>query len=336
MKHIRSAIALLALVGTAALASACGAKDDATGAGASDQPTGDASGKVVLVTHDSFDLPKALVKSFEKQTGIDLVVTPAGDGGELASKLQLTQDNPLGDVAYGVDTTFQAAVTDAGVFDGDLTPIDNGYVCVNVDDAWFASHHLAEPTSLDDLVKPAYKDLFVTPGATTSSPGMAFLLATIGTYGDDWKDYWTKLVANGAKVDKGWNEAFETDYSYSGGDRPIVLSYNTDPSYTVKKGTSSTSALLNTCFEDTEYAGVLAGAKNPAAAQRVVEWLASEDVQKVLPTSMYVYPVREGTPLPASWTKFAPLPSDPIEVSADDIAAHRREWTTAWTDIVSR
>jgi thiamine transport system substrate-binding protein len=334
VKHLRTTIALVAV---AALATACGSKaGDATGATPS---TADATGKVVLVTHDSFDLPKALVKAFEKKSGIDLVVTPSGDAGELASTLQLTKDNPLGDVAYGVDNTFRAAVTDAGVFAGDLTPIDDGYVCVNVDDAWFASHHLEAPTGLDDLVKPAYKNLFVTEGATTSSPGMAFLLATIAEYGEDgWQDYWTKLVANGVKVDNGWEQAFYTDYSYSGGDRPIVLSYNTDPASTIKKGasTSTTHALLDTCVQQTEYAGVLSGAKNPAAAQKVVDWLGSAPVQKALPTSMYVYPVRKGTPLPAEWTKFAKVPTNPLAVPADDIAAHRREWTTAWTDIVSR
>ncbi|GAB4009249.1 thiamine ABC transporter substrate-binding protein [Nocardioides ultimimeridianus] len=291
--------------------------------------------KVVLIAHDSFKLPKAMVASFRKASGIDLEIVRAGDAGELASKLQVTKDDPLGDVAYGVDTTFQAAVTGAGVFDGDLSPVDVGYVCVNVDDAWFASHHVTEPTGLDDLVKPAYKDLLVTEGATTSSPGMAFLLATIGAYGDGWQDWWKQLMANGAKVDSGWTQAFESDYSYSGGDRPIVVSYNTDPSYTVKKGRSSTHALLNTCFADTEYAGVLTGAKNPTDAQRVVDWLRSPAVQKAMPTSNYVYPVVDGTPLPSDWKRFAPVPRKPIEVSASDIATNRRDWTTAWTDIVS-
>ena len=34
-----------------------------------------------------------------------------------------------------------------------------------------------------------YQDLFVTQGATTSSPGLAFLLATIAEFGEDgWTD----------------------------------------------------------------------------------------------------------------------------------------------------
>ena len=326
MKHVRSAIAATAVLISATAVAGCGS--DNHDPAASDH-------KVVLVTHDSFDLPKKLLASFEKRTGIDVVPTSSGDAGELASKLQLTKDDPLGDAAYGVDTTFQAAVSDAGVVDGDLTPIDTGYVCVNVDDAWFSAHHQAPPTGLDDLVKPAYKDLFVAPGATTSSPGMSFLLATIGTYGDGWQTYWKQLMANGAKVDGGWTQAFDKDYSASGGDRPIVVSYNTDPSYGVKHGHPTTHALLNTCFEDTEYAGVLDGAKNPTDARKVVDWLTSAEVQKALPGSMYVYPVRKGTPLPADWKKYAPVPSKPVRVPAEEIASNRRGWTTAWTDIVS-
>ncbi|HJQ05260.1 MAG TPA: thiamine ABC transporter substrate-binding protein [Nocardioides sp.] len=329
MNRARAALSATAVLLAATAVAGCGSKAATT------TSTAPADHKVVLVTHDSFDLPKALLKRFEKSSGIDVQLTTSGDAGELASKLQVTKDDPLGDAAYGIDTTFQAAVTGAGVIDGDLSPIDVGYVCVNVDDAWFTSHHQAPPTSLDDLVKPAYKDLFVTEGATTSSPGMAFLLATIGTYGDGWQDYWRQLVANGAKVDSGWTQAFEKDYSASGGDRPVVVSYNTDPSYGVKNGQPSTHALLNTCFADTEYAGVLTGAKNPTDAQKVVAWLQSAAVQKALPTSMYVYPTRAGTPLPGSWKRFAPVPGKPIEVSASDIAANRRDWTTTWTDIVS-
>ena len=330
MKHVRPALAAASVLIMAAAVAGCGSHDTKATEGAA------ASHKVVLLTHDSFDLPKKLVTAFEKKSGIDLVVTPSGDAGQLASSLQLTKDDPLGDATYGVDNTFSAAVTDAGVIDGDLSPVDTGYVCVNVDDAWFTAHHEAPPKGLADLTKPAYKNLFVTPGATTSSPGMAFLLATIGTYGDGWQDYWKQLMANGAKVDKGWTEAFETDYSASGGDRPIVVSYNTDPAYTVKKGATSTSALLDTCFHQTEYAGVLNGAKNPTDAQTVVDWLRSPAVQAALPGSMYVYPAVDGTPLPADWKRFAPTPSKPIEVSSSDIASNRRDWTTAWTDIVSQ
>jgi thiamine transport system substrate-binding protein len=315
-------------------------------------------GTVVLVTHSSFSLPKKLVRSFESETGIDLETRSAGDGGTLTAKLSLTKDNPTGDVAFGVDNTFASRPLDEGVFapyaadlpagadeyvleeGGDrLTPIDVGHVCVNVDTTWFEREGLAPPRTLDDLTDPAYEGLFVTPGASTSSPGMAFLLSTIAEYGEDgWQDYWSELLANGAKVVDGWEDAYYGDFTQGGGDgeRPIVLSYDSSPAFTVKGGRSTTAALLDTCFRQVEYAGVLDGAANPDGAEAVVDWLVSDEVQAALPTSMYVFPVSDAVEVPADWAEHAEQPTDPYEIAPADIAASREQWLTEWTDVISR
>ena len=247
----------------------------------------------MLVTHESFVLPKKVIRQFEDESGYDLVVRAAGDAGTLTNKLVLTKEDPTGDVAFGVDNTFASRALEEGVFapysfdqpagvddydlpgdDGHaLTPVDNGNVCVNVDDTWFAERDLAPPATLDDLTDPAYQDLFVLPGAATSSPGMAFLLATIAEYGDAWPGYWEDLMANGALLTSSWSDAYEVDFTQGGGkgDRPIVLSYDSSPAFTVPEGsdTSTTSALLDTCFRQVEYAGVLRGAKNVAGRRGV-------------------------------------------------------------------
>jgi len=331
--------------------SGCGGSDSGQGAG--ERPT-----KVVLLTHDSFALPKKLTQQFEKESGYQLVVRSNGDAGLLTNKLVLSADNPDGDVAFGVDNTFASRALDAGVFDsytphdlpagvsaydlpGDdgshLTPVDQGNVCVNIDTTWFAEHHLTPPASLDDLTKPAYKNLFVTPGATTSSPGLAFLLATISKYGDGWQSYWKKLVANGAKVVDGWDQAYEVDFTQGGGKgkRPIVLSYDSSPAYTVSGGKTTTKALLDTCFRQVEYAGVLQGADNPDGAKELVDFLLSPAVQKALPTSMYVYPVAKGTALPKQWATFAVQPTKTWDVAPDDITKNREEWLQQWSDVIS-
>jgi thiamine transport system substrate-binding protein len=325
--------------------------------GADDQSEG---GKdVVLVTHDSFVLPKSLVAQFDRESGYHLVVHAAGDGGTLTNKLVLTQGNPTGDVAFGVDNTFASRALDADVFaktdvrlpagaqqyvvpgdDGRLAPIDNGNVCVNIDPGWFADHHLAAPRSLDDLVKPAYRGLTAVPGATTSSTGLAFLLGTIGRYGDGWSAWWQKLVANDATITDGWSQAYETDFTQGGGHGkdPIVVSYDSSPAFTVPKGSSvsTTRALLDTCFRQIEYAGVLTGAADAQGAKAFVEFLLSPAVQKALPDAMYVFPVRQGTPLPSAWARFAVQPQHPYVVSPADISAHRDAWLRDWSNIVSR
>ena len=325
--------------------------------GSDDKPEG--SKDVVLVTHDSFVLPKKVIAQFERQSGYHLVVHAAGDGGTLTNKLVLTQGDPTGDVAFGVDNTFASRALDADVFarsdvalppgaeqyvvpgdDGRLAPIDNGNVCVNIDTGWFADHHLAPPRSLDDLVKPAYDGLTAVPGASTSSTGLAFLLGTIGKYGDGWSSWWQQLIGNGATITDGWTQAYETDFTQGGGHAqdPIVVSYDSSPAFTVPKdgGASTTTALLDTCFRQVEYAGVLTGAANPEGAKAFVEFLLGPEVQKALPDSMYVFPVRQGTPLPAAWSRYAVQPQHPYDVSPADISAHRDAWLREWSDIVSR
>jgi thiamine transport system substrate-binding protein len=324
-----------------------------------DEPKAESTTKVtklVIATHDSWAAPDELIAKFEADTGYDVTIVPNGDAGELTNKLVLTKDSPIADGVFGIDNSFATRAIDEGVLadyrsadlpqgeydlDSHLTPVDWGDVCVNVDDVWFASHKLAPPKTFDDLTKPAYKDLFVTPGAATSSPGFAFLLATIGTYGEDgWQDYWTKLMDNGTKLTSGWTDAYTVDFTAGGGDgsRPIVLSYNSSPPFTIPKGETkpTTSALLDTCFRQVEYAGVLEGAKNPEGAKAFIDFLVSTEFQESLPDNMYVFPVNPDAKLPAEWAKWATPATNPIAVDPADITANRQKWLTEWSDVTSR
>ncbi len=348
----------LAVIAAASLAlTACGADDGPGGepGGASSGPTSDT---VTLVTHDSFALSDGILEGFTQETGIKVELVQPGDAGTLVNQLVLTKDAPLGDLAFGIDNTFASRAVDEGVVekysssapaaadaatfaagdDGALTAIDYGDVCVNVDHTWFTAKGLAEPATLDDLTKPAYKDLLVVPNAVTSSPGFAFLLATIGAKPDGWQDYWTALKANGLKVAEGWSDAYYTDFSAGGADgpRPLVLSYASSPPFTVPEGGAepTTGALLDTCFRQVEYAGVLAGAANPAGAQKLLDYLLSDEVQADIPGSMYMYPVSSAVPLPQEWAAFAPLSDSPFHVEPADITQHRQEWLQEWSELV--
>jgi thiamine transport system substrate-binding protein len=360
---IRKPLAAVAALGAAAALSACsvlGANaDDSADHPTSPGASGQAGGSVTFVTHDSFALSKGILEDFTKQTGITVKVVQPGDAGVLTNQLVLTKDAPIGDLAYGIDNTYATRALDAGVFAAytptaaaaddaakyqvddshRLTAVDMGDVCVNVDHQWFSQHKVAEPVTLEDLTQPAYKNLFVVPGASTSSPGLAFLLATIGAYGEDgWQGYWRKLVANGVKVDAGWSDAWSTDFSGGGGDgpRPIVLSYASSPPDTLPEdgGDPRVGALLDTCFRQVEYAGVLSGAKNPAGAQKLLDFLLSDEVQADIPGQMYMYPVSSAVELPAEWVKWAPLATKPFAVPADEITAKRAQWLSHYSEIV--
>ncbi len=353
-RRMTSATLAAALIGIPALAGcALGSSDSAKGGG------GSATSKtVVLVTHDSWTVPKGVLAQFTKQTGYQVTVHASGDAGQLSNSLVLTKGNPTGDVTFGIDNTFASRVAKSGALASYsptlpsgagryavpgaagrmLTPIDFSDVCVNVDNAWFTAHHRTPPANLADLTKPAYKNLFVSPGAATSSPGMAFLLATIATYGESgWQGYWQKLKSAGTKLTSGWNDAWSVDYTAGGGkgSRPIVLSYNTSPADTVTGGRSTTTALQNTCFQEQEYAGVLKGAKNTAGAQAFIRFMLSKPFQSAMPDNMYVFPVDRTVALPAGWTSYVKTPSKPLTVAPAEIDAKRDTWIRQWQDVTS-
>lgn len=324
-----------------------------------DDTNNDSTDEVVLLTHESYSLPEELVEEFESETGLTLIQRAVGDAGSLTNRLVLTKDNPTGDVVFGVDNTYASRAIDEGVFvdhgvtlpsgaeahvlegaESSLAPIDTASVCINIDTAWFDENEVTPPTTLEDLTHADYRDLLVLPGATTSSPGMAFLLSTIAAFDDEWPRYWEQLMANGAKLTSGWSDAYYVDFTQGGdeGDRPIVLSYDTSPAFTTNEaGTeSTTAALLDTCFRQVEYAGVLSGANNPDGASKVIEFLLSEDVQRALPDSMYVFGVRDDVQLPEAWSSFAPQPTTTFEISPESIATNRADWLETWTDVTSR
>ncbi len=338
--------------GVAALACALALVGCSSGGPAAPQ-TSQAPTTLTVVTHDSFNLDADLLAKFETESGLKVTYVAPGDAGTLVNQLVLTKSSPLGDVVFGIDNTFAGRALnedvtvpyapadlpaeDAAALKADdssrLTPIDFGDVCVNADTAWFAAHALAVPQTLDDLAKPEYKDLLVVPNPASSSPGMAFLTATVGAKGDPgYLDYWRALKDNGVLVAKDWTEAYSVQFSGSAGKgpRPLVLSYSTSPAFEVVDGKVGTQGLLQTCFRQVEYAGVIAGAKNPEGARKFIDFLLSPDVQANIPDEMYMYPAVRSTALPQEWTQFAPLSPDPIAVPAAEIAAGRDRWVRDW------
>ncbi|MFF3330025.1 thiamine ABC transporter substrate binding subunit [Streptomyces sp. NPDC002888] len=358
MSITKKATALAVGLGLVTL-SACGSSDD--------QGSGDSGSKTVtLVSHNSWAVSKSVLADFEKQSGYKVKVLEDGDAGQAVNKAILTKDNPQGDVFFGVDNTLLSRALDNGLFqsyeakgldqvdeqyqlDKDkhrVTPVDYGDICVNYDKKYFADHKLTPPASFDDLAKPAYKNLLVTENASTSSPGLGFLLATAAKYGDEgWQDYWKKLKANGVKVVDGWEQAYNEEFSGSAGgkkakaDRPLVVSYASSPPAEViyadpKPTTAPTGVATGTCFRQTEFAGLLSNAKNTKGGKALVDFLVSKEFQEDMPLNMFVYPVLAGAKVPAEFTEFGPAAKDPETMDPSKIADNRDQWVKSWTSLV--
>ncbi len=61
------------------------------------------NGTVVLVTHDSFAISKAVKAAFERETGLRLRILQQGDAGAMVNRALLTAGHPEGDVLFGID-----------------------------------------------------------------------------------------------------------------------------------------------------------------------------------------------------------------------------------------
>jgi thiamine transport system substrate-binding protein len=322
---------------------------------------------VTLMTHDSFFLPDPVIEAFEAEHGVDLEVLPSGDAGAMVNQAILTADRPLADVLFGVDNTFLSRALEADLFEpyrspaleavppelildpeSRVTPIDYADVCLNIDLAAFEERDLPTVTALEDLLDPALAGQLVVENPATSSPGLAFLLATIAHFGEDpeggWQTYWAGLRDNGVTVASGWEEAYYGSFSGGSGEGelPIVVSYASSPVAEVVFGPDAgaaeapTAAIDAGCFRQVEMAGILKGTDEPELARALVDHLLAPETQAELPLAMYVYPARADVALPDVFARHALVPAAPLSLDPEAIDAGREAWIGEWTDIVLR
>lgn len=322
-----------------------------------------------IIAHDSFLYTEEVMASFTTETDIEVEVLRLGDTGLLVNQSILNRDNPLGDVIYGVDNTFLGRALEADLFipyeapllrDVDpafqldpafrVTPIDYGDVCLNYDIGYFAQRRLSIPQSLADLADPAYRGLLAVQNPATSSPGLAFLAATVAVFGEEgdytYLDFWTDLVANDVYISDDWTDAYYNQFSGSAGSlgaRPLVVSYASSPPAEVffaetQPETAPTAAIIadDTCFRQIEFAGILRGTEREAEAQRFIDFLLSRAFQEDMPLNMFVFPVNRQAELPEVFTQFAVVPDAPVLMPPELLDEGRERWIEAWTDTVLR
>jgi thiamine transport system substrate-binding protein len=350
---MKNQVCTLVLVGLLALA-ACGPPKPDT---------------VQMMTHDSFDISEEIIAAFEEQHNAKVEILQAGDAGVVLNQAILSVDNPLADVIYGVDNTLLGQALEADIlepYDSPLLaeisdqleldpqhralPVDYGDVCLNYDKGWFAEQGLTPPTHLEDLVRPEYRGLTVVENPATSSPGLAFLLATIGHFGQvgdyTYLDYWADMRDNDVLAVDGWEDAYWGQFTYGSGgegERPIVVSYASSPPVEVHFAEepfeeTPTAAVVGdgSCFRQIEFVGILKGTQNRELAEAWVDFLLSTTFQEDIPLHMFMFPANQNAALPEAFARFAVIPDLPAEVGHEAIESNREVWVEAWTEVVLR
>jgi thiamine transport system substrate-binding protein len=236
-----------------------------------------------------------------------------------------------------VDDAFELDPTHA------VTPVDRGDVCLNVDLTWFTGRGLEPPDDIADLIDPAYRGLTVVENPATSTPGLAFLLATIARFGEPaWETFWRDLRDNDVLVVEGWEQAYYGEFSGAGGgegERPIAVSYATSPVAEVvfaeeQLERAPTAAIAESCYRQVEFAGVLSGTDQPVEARAVVDFLLSEPFQEDVPLRMFVFPVVDDAELPDAFARWAEEPASPLAIAPEQVEAGREDWVRRWTDLM--
>ena len=360
---------ILGTVLLAAISSACG-KGSANTDSSTDQTQTSSQSEssdpitLTLLAYDSFTPSENIFDEFTLETGVKVEIALGGDAGELVTKAALTAGNPQGDVLWGVDNTLLSRAIEAEIFSAyetknlndldetarklvaknEVSPVDTGDVCVNYDVKWFADRNIAPPLTLRSLTSANYANLLVVPSPISSSPGLAFMLATIAEFGETgWSDYWDQLKQNGLLVVDGWNEAYYTEFSGSSGkgDRPIVVSYGSSPPAEMiyaspKPDTAPTAVAALTCYRQVEFAGVLRGTKHEREAQLLIDYLTGVKFQEDLPLTLFVYPANTKAKLPAEFLKYSLRPELPLQLDPKLIAERRTAWLDKFTNTVLR
>jgi thiamine transport system substrate-binding protein len=329
--------------------------------------SGAGENELLVMSHDSFDISEEVLAEFEEANDVKITLLPAGDTGAALNQAILTREDPLADIFYGVDNTFLSRALDADIFERysganlddiqedlildpsyRLMPVDYGDVCLNYDIKWFEDHGLEPPQALSDLTSPEYAGLLVVENPATSSPGLAFLLATIDAFGSEgghtYLDFWRDLRENELLVVDGWEDAYYGQFSASGdGDRPLVVSYASSPPAEVifadppiNEAPTASVSEPGTCFRQVEFAGILKGTNNQKVAEAFIDFVLGVRFQEDIPLHMFVFPANQQAKLPDVFADWADIPSDPAQIDPKTIDLNRETWIEDWTDVVLR
>ena len=295
---------------------------------------------------------KQIIPIFEQKYGAKVNLVVIGDAGEVLNRLVLEKDNPQADVVVGIDNSYLQKAIDEGVlelykpsnadvipkwiiddFDPTfhLTPYDYGAIVI----VYKKDELKNPPKTFEDLLKPEWKGKLIVEDPRTSSTGMAFLLWTIGAYGDKWLDYWQKLKENDVQIVKSWDAGWEM---WDKGQAPLFVSYATDPAYDACEDKNvppkiGAFFLNGTAYVQIEGAGIVKGAKHPELAKKFIEFLISKEAQEKLPTTQWMYPVNRNVKPPACFS-YALNVTKEVRLSPEEIGQTYKTWLEQWTELM--
>ena len=310
-------------------------------------PTSAATPTLTVYTYASFVSdwgPGPLIEpAFEAHCGCDLKFVGVEDGAALLGRLKLEGGRSSADVILGLDTSLVTEAQQTGLLEPhglNLDTIDfalswSDPVFIPYDFGYFGfvydSEKLANPpTSLRALVNQPQGPRIIIQDPRTSTPGLGLLLWVRKIFGDNDMSAWAALSPRIVTVTKGWSEAYGL---FLKGEAPMVLSYTTSPAY--HRHVEQTDQYRVAMFEEGHYqqievAARLAHSAQPELAKDFLQFLLSDEVQAILPTSNWMLPaVHTEQALPEAF-RDDELPRTSLSFEPSEVSTERRHWIKRW------
>ena len=310
-------------------------------------PTSAATPTLTVYTYASFVSdwgPGTLIEpAFEAHCGCDLKFVGVEDGAALLGRLKLEGSRSSADVNLGLDTSLVTEAQQTGLLkphglnldaidfalswsDPVFIPYDFGYFGFVYDSEKLAN----PPTSLRALVNQPQGPRIIIQDPRTSTPGLGLLLWVRKIFGDNDMSAWAALSPRIVTVTKGWSEAYGL---FLEGEAPMVLSYTTSPAY--HRHVEQTDQYRVAMFEEGHYQQVevaarLAHSAQPELAKDFLQFLLSDEVQAILPTSNWMLPaVHTEQALPEAF-RDDELPRTSLSFEPSEVSTERRHWIKRW------
>ncbi|MGP1440323.1 MAG: thiamine ABC transporter substrate-binding protein [Treponema sp.] len=293
--------------------------------------------EVVVYAYSSFTgewgLGPKVAKMFEEKTGTSIRFITCKDSGAFLTHAVREKAKPKADVVLGIDNYLLSKALKADILlpykpsrideiDSEFL-IDPQYHLIPFDFGYFAfmyntSSNISAPKSLNDLMDAKYKGKIVLMNPMTSTPGLGFLLWLHSVYGEEYLNVWKKINGNVLSMPTSWSQGYAL---FSSGEVPLVISYTTSlAAHVLYDKTDKFQPLI---FDEghvvqLEGMGILKGAKHEEKAKEFIEFMLSDEVQKLIPETQFMFPIIKKTTLPESFANI-PSPSKILEFNGDDL-----------------
>ena len=250
--------------------------------------TAETGGKLVVYSALNEDNTIAMAEQFEKDTGIEVEYISLG-GGDAVARVQAEMSNPQADFLVG-------GSVDNHLWQGWYM----GVLSIIINEERFqeelASQGLAEPATWDDLLDPAYDDVFVWANPTTAGGAYIATACQIFRLGEDAA--WDYLKALDQNVHHYYQGAGDVISPVATGEFIASIAWAHDSFKTQQEGYPLKLIIPEQTAYEIGGAAIINGGPNTENAKVFMDWLLTKEAQELNVESSYRYPVRTDVAAP--------------------------------------